>query len=436
MTAGGWGGAPDDDDPVVVDPDLRSWVDGARDSGYPLQHLPYGVVAPRDGPPRVGVAVGSLIVDLAATSHAGLLAGVAADPGRLFATATLEPLLSAGRPVWSRLRRRLVGLLAEGAVERPPPGALLPRSSVTVRAPVTPPDLVDFSSSLHHAERVGRLVRPDAPVADSWRHAPLAYHGRTGSVVVSGTPVRRPVGQSAPAGPGDPPRFGPTGQLDFELELGFLVGLPVPRARLRTGDARRTVFGVVLVNDWSARDLQTWEQRPLGPFLGKSFATSVAGLVTPLDALMPYRVAGPVQEPRPLPYLRTDGDWALDVDLEVDLAPQGEDPTTVTRTNARHLYWTLPQQLAHATVNGATTRSGDLWCTGTVSGPDPEGRACLLELTEGGRSPVTLTDGSPRGFLEDGDTVTLRGRCAPRSGHPRIELAPVAGRILPVGAGR
>lgn len=418
------------DGPVVVEPGRRSWVGGADGSGRPLQHLPYGVVSPPGGRPRVAVAIGPLVLDLAAVAGAGLLDGVADQPGRLFDGPSLEPLLSAGRPVWSRLRHRLVDLLAEDGPDRPPDRALSPRDGLALHPPVAVADLVDFYASRHHAARVGGLLRPEQPLADNWHHLPAAYHGRAGTVVVSGTPVERPVGQSAPPRPGAVPRFGPTRQLDFELELGFLTGLPEPRSRLRTDEATEVVFGVVLVDDWSARDLQAWEQQPLGPFLGKSFATSIGGWVTPLDALLPFRVPAPVHDPPPLPYLRTEADWGLDLALEARLTPSGGRPTTVTRTNARHLHWTIPQMLAHATVNGATARSGDLYASGTVSGPGPEARACLLELTAGGEEPLALADGGGRTFLEDGDTVTLVGG-AGGGARPRITLAPVVGTVRP-----
>jgi fumarylacetoacetase len=282
-------------------------------------------------------------------------------------------------------------------------------------------DYVDFYSSLEHATNIGRLFRPDAePLLPNWRHLPVGYHGRAGAVVVGGTPVVRPRGQAK--GPDDPePRFGPSRRLDIELELGFVVGVgstlgvPVPGSAFRDH-----VFGVVLVNDWSARDVQAWEYQPLGPFLGKSFATSISPWVTPLALLEGRFTSAPPQDPEPLPYLRIPGEWALDVELEVELSG-----TVVSRTNARGLYWTMPQQLAHATVNGASLRTGDLFASGTISGPDPGSEGSLIELTRNGAHPIRLGDGSTRTFLEDGDTVVLRGRAGD------VELGEVAGTILP-----
>jgi fumarylacetoacetase len=282
-------------------------------------------------------------------------------------------------------------------------------------------DYVDFYSSLEHATNLGRLFRPEGdPLLPNWRHLPVGYHGRSGTVVVSGTPLVRPCGQTK--GPDDTePRFGPTRRLDIELELAFVVGVgsglgaPVPASAFRDH-----VFGVVLVNDWSARDIQAWEYQPLGPFLGKSFATSMSAWVTPLALLEDRFVAPPVQEPEPLPYLRAPGDWALDLELEVELSG-----TVVSRTNASGLYWTMPQQLAHATVNGAAVSTGDLFASGTISGSEHGSQGSLIELTQNGAHPIRLGDGSTRVFLEDDDEVILRGRAG------GLEFGEVRGTILP-----
>jgi fumarylacetoacetase len=284
-------------------------------------------------------------------------------------------------------------------------------------------DYVDFYSSLEHATNLGRLFRPTSdPLMPNWRHLPVGYHGRAGSVVVSGAPVRRPLGQRPPAAEGEPPTFGPSERLDIELELGFLTG---PGNELGTpiaaAGAAEHIFGFVLVNDWSARDLQRWEYQPLGPFLGKSFATSMSAWVVPLAAVEPFLVPAPPQDPEPLPYLRVDGDWALDLALEIEL-----DGVVVSHGNARGLYWTFPQQLAHATVNGANARPGDLFASGTISGSEHGSEGSLIELTRGGREPLELPGGERRSFLEDGDTVVLRGRCG-----DAVAFGEVAGTILP-----
>jgi fumarylacetoacetase len=285
-------------------------------------------------------------------------------------------------------------------------------------------DYVDFYSSRQHAENVGRIFRPDAePLPPNWRHLPIGYHGRAGTVAVSGTPVIRPSGQSATGGV---PAFGPSRRLDFEAELGFVVGTPTAAGTaVPVGDFAEHVFGVCLVDDWSARDLQAWEYVPLGPFLGKSFLTSISPWVVPLAALEAARVAPPARDPQPLPYLRDDGPWALDITLEVRL-----NGSLVSRPPAAGLYWTGAQQLAHLTVNGAPLRVGDLYASGTVSGPDRDQWGSLLELSWNGAEPLPLDDGSSRSFLEDGDEVTISAT-APGPGGSRISFGDVTGRVLP-----
>ena len=367
----------------------------------------FGVFSARGDSPRVGFRVGAGVLDLAA---AGL--------GDVFAAPSLNPFLALGRSAWDDAVERVQGLVATGV-------DLVPLEEATSHLPFEVADYVDFYSSLEHATNLGRLFRPDSePLLPNWRRLPVGYHGRAGTVVVSGTPVVRPCGQTK--APGDhEPRYGPSQRLDIELELGFVVG-----SGSRLGEPvsvsafRDHVFGVVLVNDWSARDIQAWEYQPLGPFLGKSFATSIGAWVTPLALLEDRFVAAPAQEPEPLPYLRREEDAALDVDLEVELAG-----TVISQTNARDLYWTMPQQLAHATVNGASIRTGDLFASGTISGPEPGSEGSLIELTWNGERPLVLADGSERTFLEDGDEVILRGRAGD------VELAEVRGTIQPARGG-
>jgi fumarylacetoacetase len=358
----------------------------------------YGVFAPAGAEPRVGFRSGDSVLDLS-----GL--------GEAFRAASLNPFMASGPSAWQRTYERIRAGEADGAA--------VPLDDVEARLPFEVGDYVDFYSSLEHATNLGRMFRPDSePLLPNWRHVPIGYHGRAGTVVVSGTPVRRPRGQARPP-EADAPTFGPSARLDFELELGFVVGVPS-----RLGEpvhAERFdehVFGVVLVNDWSARDLQAWEYQPLGPFLGKSFATSISAWVTPLAALEGARVERRPQDPEPLPYLRVAGDWALDAELEVEL-----NGAVVSRTGSRGLYWTMPQQLAHATVNGASLRTGDLLATGTISGPERGSEGSLIELTRNGTEPIALPDGATRTFLEDGDEVVLRGRAG------EVELGEVRGRI-------
>jgi fumarylacetoacetase len=339
----------------------------------------------RDGADHLGFRSGDAVADL--------------GPG------SLDELLPQGREAWEEATER--ALAARD---------LLPLEGIEPRLPFTVADYVDFYSSLEHATNLGRLFRPDSePLLPNWRRLPVGYHGRAGTVVVSGTPVRRPRGQSMPPG-ADEPVYGPSRRLDIELELGFVVGLPSTLGEPVPASAfREHVFGVVLVNDWSARDIQAFEYVPLGPFLGKSFATSVSAWVTPLALLDDRRVAAPAQEPEPLPHLRADGDWAYDVPLEVEL-----NGTVISRGNARGLYWTMPQQLAHATSNGASVRTGDLLASGTISGPERGSEGSLIELTWNGAEPVAV-GAETRTFLEDRDEVVLRGD----------PLGEVRGRIEP-----
>jgi fumarylacetoacetase len=330
--------------------------------------------------------------------------------------ASLDAVLAEPRGVWGAVIDELVALHRDGELEQ--------LEQFAPALPFTVGDYVDFYSSLEHATNLGRMFRPDSdPLLPNWRRLPVGYHGRASSVVVSGTPVRRPRGQLPPAEPGGEPSFGPSRRLDIELELGFVTGPGNPLgSSIPTSAAADHVFGFVLVNDWSARDIQRWEYQPLGPFLGKSFATSISPWVVPLEALAPFRVAAPRQDPEPLEYLRTDGDWALDIALEVELGG-----IVISRTNARGLYWTFPQQLAHATVNGTNVRPGDLYASGTISGPERGSEGSLIELTRGGREPLRLPGGGERTFLEDGDTVMLRGSC----GDGRVSFGEVGGTILP-----
>ncbi len=414
---------------------VETWVPGADGSGFGIEHLPYGVIRVRGGTPQPGVRIADRALALGPVAAAGLLDSVAADPAalrRALEAPTLNALLELGRTAWSGLRARLTELLAAGNAELTDAGladdALVPLVDVEELLPIEVGDYVDFYSSIEHASNVGGLVRPEGdPLFPNWRHLPVGYHGRSASVVVSGTPIRRPLGQTAPDAPDAPPGFGPERLLDFELELGFVTG-PGPPAGgpIPTDAAADHIFGFVLVNDWTARSIQAWEYQPLGPFLSKSFATSMAAWITPLEALEPFRVSGREQDPPPLPYLRSEEDWALDLDLEVIL--RGE---TISRTNARGLYWSAAQQLAHATIAGAAVRSGDLFASGTISRSVPGRQGCLLELTRAGQDPLRFDGGVERTFLEDGDEVVLRGAGAPGEGRPRISLAEVRGRIEP-----
>ncbi len=398
-----------------------TWVPVPDGSDFPIENLPYGMFTTGDREPSLGVAVGQQVVDVSALSRAGAFPDVA--DGVL---ATLDRLMAAGRPVWSAVRRELTTLLTDEAARPRVEPAMVPQADVTMLLPFAVGDYVDFYSSIEHATNIGRLFRPDAePLTPNWRHLPIGYHGRAGTVVVSGTSIARPAGQRRGAD-GGPPVFGPSMRLDIEAEVGFVVGTPSPLGQpVPTAAAKEHVFGLVLVNDWSARDIQAWEYQPLGPFLGKSFATTISPWVVPLAALAGARVPAPVQDPQPLPYLRCAGDWGLDLRIEVEIGGG-----VVSRPPFAGMYWTISQQLAHATVNGAALRTGDLFASGTVSGPDRHQRGSLIELSWGGTEPVRLADGSTRTFLEDGDSVTLRARTGR---GPRLGFGECTGKITPSG---
>jgi fumarylacetoacetase len=381
-------------------------------SPFGLDNLPYGVFSVGGGPPRVGVRVGDSVIDLAA-----------ALGDEVFAAPSLNPFMAAGPASWAQARARITELVAGDAL---PDGAVHPLGDVELTLPFEVADYVDFYASEAHASNLGRLFRPDnpEPLLPNWKHLPVGYHGRAGTVVVSGTDIVRPTGQRK--GPGDPvPVFGPSVRLDIEAELGFVVGIGSPLgAPVTTADFADRVFGVVLVNDWSARDLQAWEYVPLGPHLGKSFATSVSAWVTPLAALAAARVPLPGQDPPVLEYLREAQDWGLDIDLAVEW--NGE---VVSRPPYASMYWSPAQMLAHMTVNGASTRTGDLFASGTISGPAKEQRGAFIELTWGGADPI-MVKGETRTFLVDGDTVTITAT-APGTAGRRIALGAVTGVIRP-----
>ena len=402
---------------------VRSWLEIPDDSGFGLTNLPYGIVSYGDGPRQPAVAVGQYALPLGAAAEAGLFDGVVADPVALLAADTLNPLMAAGPRAWNAVRARLTDLLESRARATAVQPLLLPLLRVHNHLPFAVADYVDFYSCRHHAENLGRILRPDAPpLQPNWTHMPVGYHGRAGSVIASGTPIARPHGQRIP--PNDTePVYGPTIRLDIEAEVGFVVGVPTrPGQTLSVDDFSAHVFGAALVNDWSARDIQAWEYQPLGPFLGKSFATSLSPWIVPLDALAEARVAPPRQDPAPLPHLTGDH-WGYNLRLRIEL-----NGTAVSEPPFSELYWTPAQQLAHLTSNGAALRTGDLFASGTVSGPEPHQRGSLIELTWNGAYPLLLADGSTRTFLADGDTVAISA-AAPGPGPTRIGFGAVTGTV-------
>lgn len=396
-----------------------SWVDVPHHSDFPIQNLPYGVFRDERGT-RCGVAIGDSVLDLAACERAGMFSDTELDADT-FASETLNGFIGQGRPAWAAIRRSISSFLDVGNGAAP---AFADRHDLVVDGPVEMllpvqvGDYVDFYSSEQHATNLGQMFRPDGePLLENWKHLPVGYHGRSGTVVVSGTGIRRPFGQRR----GDSgPTFGPSNRLDIELEVGFItgnantLGHPIPVA-----EAEDHIFGICLVNDWSARDIQAWEYVPLGPFLGKSFATTISPWIVTLDALAPFRMPLPAQQPKPMPYLADHERAGIDINLSVTYTPKGSAAgKVVTETSFLHMYWSMAQQLAHASANGATVAAGDLFASGTVSGPGENERGSLIEITWNGTTPIDFGEGTTRTFLEDGDTVTLKGRCEAEGAVP------------------
>jgi fumarylacetoacetase len=394
-------------------------LSAAGDSLFGLANLPYGVYSAGGGPPRIATRYGDHVIDL------GLLLGTAGDDA-VFAAPVLNPFMAQGHDRWRRVRTRIAAAVT-GEI---PDKAVHAAGEVDLLLPVDVADYVDFYASEYHASNLGRLFRPDnpSPLMPNWKHLPVGYHGRAASVVVSGTDIVRPSGQRK--GPEDPaPVFGPSVRLDIEAELGFIVGTGSPMgARIGAGEADTHIFGAVLFNDWSARDIQAWEYVPLGPNLGKSFASTISPWVVPLLALDAARIVTPVQDPPVLEYLALDEPWGLDIDLTVEWNGQ-----VVSRPPYAAMYWSPAQMLAHLTVNGAPARTGDLFASGTVSGPGKEQRGAFIELTWGGAEPVTV-NGEPRTYLRDGDEVVLTAT-APGAGGTRIGFGEARGRIIPAMTG-
>ena len=433
----------------TCDPALHSWVKSAEAAGtdFPIQNLPYGVARiPGEATPRVVTAIGDRALNLYALAQAGVLAGLDDTVLAACRQTTLNPLMALPRAALRTLREHLSALLEEARVETMRHRAILesalkPQNAVEMQVPATIGDYTDFYASIFHATNVGKLFRPDNPLLPNYKYVPIGYHGRASSILPNGTAIRRPRGQMAAAA-GEAPTFGASRLLDYELEVGAFVARGNPLGEpVSIDEAREHLFGLCLLNDWSARDIQSWEYQPLGPFLAKNFATTVSAWVVTLDALEPFRApafARPAEDPAPLAYLSGGDDQrrgGFDVQLEVLLeTPRmhqaGEAPFLLSRSNLHELYWTLGQMVAHHTSNGCNLQTGDLLATGTVSGAATTARGCLLEITARGAQPVVLRNGETRKFLEDGDTVILRGHCE-REGAARIGFGECRGTVLP-----
>lgn len=418
------------------DPKLKSWVEVPKNTDFPIQNLPFGIFSTPRTSPRVGVAIGEYILDLSELAENGYFENINIADVSVFYESTLNAFVELGQPTWRAVRQQVSDLLnvknktlqkdKETAKK-----ALIKMKDATMHIPFHIGDYTDFFSSKEHAFNTGSMFRdPANAILPNWKHLPVGYHGRTSSIVVSGTDIIRPKGQSKPAD-ADKPVFGPSKQLDIELEMAFFVGKSTKMGdNVTVENAEEHIFGLALFNDWSARDIQAWEYVPLGPFLGKNFASSVAPWVVTLDALEPFRVNGPKQDVEVLPYLKSKGKRNYDIQLEVYLLPdKAKKATKISKSNFKYMYWNMAQQLAHHTVNGCNIRVGDLYASGTISGPTPDSYGSILELAWKGTKPIKLADGTERKFLNDGDTIIIKG-FAEKDGI-RIGLGEVVGKIVP-----
>jgi len=409
---------------------LNTWIEVPQNSDFTIYNLPVGIFSTKIRPnPRVGIAIGEEILDLARVAEIGLMQELEANKAALY-NPFLNDYISLGKSFTTKVRKSAQQWLTdENTKLKDYQNIFVHQSKATMHMPVRVGDYTDFYSSIEHATNVGKMFRdPDNALLPNWRHIPVGYHGRSSSIVESGVPIRRPNGQTKPDD--GPPVYGPSKRLDFELEMAFIVGKDTQLGEVvTTQQAEEHIFGMVLFNDWSARDIQKWEYIPLGPFLGKNFGSSISPWVVPLEALEPFRVTGPQQEPEVLPYLKYQGQKNYDINLEVTIQPEDSEATTVSRSNFKYMYWNMAQQLAHHTINGCNIKVGDMMASGTISGKDESSYGSMLELSWAGSKPLNLSDGSKRAFIEDNDTVTMRG-FAEKEGI-RIGFGEVRTKILP-----
>jgi fumarylacetoacetase len=415
-------------------PLLKSWVPFPKDSDFSIFNLPFGIFQTKRISPRAGIAIGDKIVDLAVLHEEGFFSEMTQIPHGIFLKDTLNDFIALGKATTKKVREKVQELLKEenGSLRdhQSRGKALISRNEAQMLLPVKIGDYTDFYSSLEHATNVGKMFRdPENALLPNWKHLPVGYHGRASSIVPSGTPIFRPKGQFK-----DPdmekPEFGPSKRLDFELEMAFVIGKPTKMGdSVSTEDAEDYIFGMVLFNDWSARDIQAWEYVPLGPFLGKSFGSSISPWIVTLEALEPFRVSGPKQEPEVLPYLQYKTDHAFDIKLEVLIQPEGLKATKVCSSNFKYMYWNIAQQLAHHTINGCNINVGDMMASGTISGPTEDSFGSMLELSWKGAKPVLLEEGGERRFIQDGDSVIMKSY-AEKDGI-RVGFGEVEGKVLP-----
>lgn len=413
-------------------PNRKSWLDVKKNSDFPIQNIPFGVFLTRDDITTIGTRIGDYAIDMAALHQLGYFEGIPLTDD-IFMQDTLNDFITDGRMTWRLVRNRIADIFDETNPKLRDQEAhrdtvIFQMDQVEMLLPIQIGDYTDFYSSKDHAMNVGSMFRdPENALFPNWLHLPVGYHGRASSVVVSGTKVRRPMGQTMPPG-AESPVFGPSRLLDFEVEMAFIttdankLGKPIA-----LHDTRDYIFGMVLMNDWSARDLQKWEYVPLGPFLGKSFSTTISPWIVTMDALEPFKTKGPEQVPEPLPYLKEEGESSYDIQIETSIKPKKEEETLVSVTNFKNLYWSISQQLAHQTVNGCNVRTGDLYGSGTISGKDKKSFGSMLELTWAGKNPVKMNDGTERKFIQNGDTVIMRGFC--QNNEVRIGFGECSGKV-------
>jgi len=419
---------------IANDPTRKSWIPVPENSDFPIQNIPFGVFITKEDVITIGTRIGNCAIDMGALQQLGYFEGIELTDD-MFMQDTLNDFISDGRKTWRLVRNRLAELFDENNPKlrdnrQHKEIIIFKVEDIEMLLPIQIGDYTDFYSSKEHATNVGKMFRdPENALLPNWLHIPVGYHGRSSTIVPSGIPVHRPYGQTLPNGE-TTPVFGPSKLVDFELETAFittdanLMGEPIPLE-----EAEEHIFGMVLFNDWSARDIQKWEYVPLGPFLAKNFASSISPWIVTLDALRPFRTEGPVQFPEPLPYLQQKGAKAIDINLEVSIKPENTDETVVSRSNFKYMYWSMAQQLAHHTINGCRVNSGDMMGSGTISGPTEDSFGSMLELTWGGQKPLKMKDGSERKFINDNDTVIIRGYC--QNENVRIGFGEVSSKLLP-----
>jgi fumarylacetoacetase len=407
---------------------MNTWINIPQNSDFTIYNLPYGVFV-RDEKPTPGVALGDSIIDLNVAAKVGVFASLHFD-NSVFESDVLNDFIACGKDAWSEVRTTLITeLTTEGTLFEFKDKCIVDRKGAHMVMPVRVGDYTDFYSSIEHATNVGKMFRPDNPLLPNWKHIPVGYHGRSSSIVISGTDIHRPKGQMMPDDASSPV-FGPSKRMDLELEMGFIIGKPTALSEtIAVDNAEDHIFGKVIFNDWSARDIQKWEYVPLGPFLGKNFGSTMSPWIVTMEALEPFRCESVKQDPDVLPYLKYHGQKNFDINLEVGLTPEGDTESIISRSNFKYMYWNMAQQLAHHTVNGCNVNVGDLMASGTISGKEKGSYGSLLEISWGGKEPITLANGKTRTFIEDNDTITIKAWC--EKDGKRVGFGECIGKILP-----